>query len=306
MQSTESIISSSFEILRRRSFISHDQNQQQIIKDEFTIKSKVENLTNILLTSDDFLPNLIVYDEQKNQLPIISTNYVKKLLKEYQVKKGHEQYKDLLENQIKSINEGKSHLFWIKIPSTQSLKINQVKKIILVYTPKIQNKTPELLLIVKKTNYPFYLSLIKQRDYNLKPTKYFGYFNGQFQEKSKLDFVTQYDNSISTYIRIQPENKEQFVVQYSIKIKPILTLLTVGSVTVLSILAFIPILAVFQILPYYSENHVFYQKNLEIGMFVIGASFIIPTFTKRLDIQSTFLMLYIIPIVLGGLLFFAR
>ena len=69
------------EILRQRLFISHDQKKQQSITNEYTIKSKRDDLTNIIILQDIFLPNLLVRDNNGSILPVMTTSETLKLLK---------------------------------------------------------------------------------------------------------------------------------------------------------------------------------------------------------------------------------
>ena len=91
------------EVLRERLFISHDSSKQRQITAEYTIRSNRENLTNIIILSEDFLPNLMVRDEHNNIMSIMPNRYVKILLSNFIEKTGNE-LKEQLENILQKIN----------------------------------------------------------------------------------------------------------------------------------------------------------------------------------------------------------
>ena len=74
------------EVLRERLFISHDSDKQRQITAEYTIRSNKSKLTNIIILSDEFLPNLVVQDEKTNMMSVMPNKYVKLLLENFILK----------------------------------------------------------------------------------------------------------------------------------------------------------------------------------------------------------------------------
>ncbi len=98
-------VGSSMEIIRQRLFIDHDSKSQRQITVEYTIRSKLPELKNIMLNYKKFLPSLVIRDEKNSILPLMSSKDVE-ILYTYQIDQIDDgDQKIQLQNDLKDIKK---------------------------------------------------------------------------------------------------------------------------------------------------------------------------------------------------------
>ena len=97
------------EIMRQRLSITHDDQAQRQITEEFTIRSKTDELKSIFLHYVKFLPNLVIRDEKGSVLPLMSGRDTEMLYRNRIEKSSHSEKIDL-EKELKEIRDEKKHI----------------------------------------------------------------------------------------------------------------------------------------------------------------------------------------------------
>ena len=289
------------DIIRQRIYIEHDDKSQRKITIEYTIRSKKENMENIILHYKDYLPSLIIRDERNHVLPLMSSNDVKILFSNY-IKKTNGVTKDRLKKELDDINNNKKHLLWISLKG-RGMKLDEVRTITLTYLPKYKNiKKPYIKIRVNKQKYPLYYSLFSPVNFDFKKPKYIHLLNDQVVTKIESpEYVFSYNSYHSLSLRIKPDLNDLFFLIYSLKPEKSTKVITLFGSFVLSI---IPIL---YLLTFFIENYDFqkiHDKQIEIALFVIGASLILPKFQSDQKIRNKLVIYYLLPIILGLVMLF--
>ncbi len=287
------------EILRQRLFISHDSQAQRSITSEYTIRSKRDNLTNLIFISKNILPNLLVTDEKNNTLPIMPTKYVKQLLYSF-LEKSSKKDVQKLTHIIKQIDSGHLNLIWVKIPKITALTRNEVRTIILHYSPNYNMVGSTLRLNVKTQKYPSYYSLYAPEDYDFKQTSYALLENNGIATTAKRPkHVEQFRTYNASVFRISAKLDNDLAILYSFKPSSETTFSTKLGVGVLSLI-FCAVLLLH--ITEWVRIESIMSSQVSIALFMIGGSLVLPQLTTRDSIRRNQFKLYLIPIVLGMVL----
>ena len=293
-------IESMMEVLRQRLFISHDHKGQKNIVHEYTIRSKIDGLSNIIILSEKFLPNLLAHDEKGNTLSIMPSKYVNALLRMHiNEKQGYEKRK--LEAIMSKINNDQLHLIWLKLSKDTILQKNEFKTITLTYAPKIRDPNFIFKMKIKNLPFPLYYTLYTPEDFDFDKTRYIYIKDDDFVSNyTKPNFVEMFKTYNSNMIRIVSKKSFSFIIEYSFRPTGHSTIATIIGLVTLSFLAGILLVTKWIIFPHYSYHFDVLEKHVEIGLFVIGASLILPRLTSNDSIRIRYAKKYIIPILLGG------
>lgn len=288
------------DILRQRLFISHDSKSQRSITSEYTIRSRRDNLTNLIFISKNVLPNLIIHDDKDNVLPVMPTTSVKQLL-QFFLTQSNESQKEKLEFLMSEIDNGGLHLIWIKIPKHRSLQKNEVRSIILNYSPKYNNHQNSVLrLKIKKQKYPLYYTLFTPYEFDFKQTSYVILSKGQIKSSyDKPNNVEKIKTHNSDIFRITSKADTDFAILYSFRPSSEATFSTKFGVGVLiGLFSAVSLIRFFDLF----ENYTLIQNQTQIALFIIGGSLLLPQLTGNNFIRRAQIKYYLIPVVLGIIL----
>ena len=291
------------EIIRQRLFISHDQKKQQSIKNEYTIKSKIDDLTNIIIMQDKFLPNLVIHDNDGSVLPVMTTNDILQLL-EYSSTHESEEHQKITEHICTNIISNKLHVIWIKIPKNKSLSKDEIRIITLNYSPHHPDKLePMLRMKIKKQSHSFYYALFTPDEFDFDSTMYGSFKNNKMTYSQTLpDHVEKFKTFDSDLLRIPVDIEDDFEIKYSFKPKSASTApMHIGAIALLLLPS---IFLVLRYLVFWNDppDLDIFTKHVEIGLFVIGGSLILPQLTSNHSIRAKYKWYYLASIILGGIL----
>ena len=291
------------EILRQRLFISHDQKKQQSITSEYTIISKRRDLTNIIILQDKFLPNLVVRDNDGSILPVMTTNDTQQLLK-YFLKQESGEIQQKTRHIYDKIVSNELHVIWIKIPETKSLTENEIRIITLSYSPHQPDKLGSILKMkIKKQPYPLYYTLFTPDEFDFDKTRYGIIKNNQMNySQSQPDHVEKFKTHDSKLLRISSDIEDGFEIKYSFKPKSTsIAPIRIGAIALLSLPT---VFLVLRYLVFWNDppDLDIFAKHVEIGLFVIGGSLILPQLTSNPLIRTKYKWWYLTSIILGSLL----
>ena len=129
------------QVLRQRYFVNHNPDAKTPLIEEYTIiGNKEKGAENVILQSQDFLPNLTVYDSDGEELPVMPNNYTKILLKSW-IKLAETDEKGELKEILLKMKSGKLNLIWIKLSENKKIEKNESRVINLEYNAvKSKNK----------------------------------------------------------------------------------------------------------------------------------------------------------------------
>ena len=291
------------EIIRQRLFISHDQKKQQSIKNEYTIKSKIDDLTNIIIMQDEFLPNLVVHDNDGSVLPVMTTNDILRLLQHSSTHESEEHQK-IIEHICTNITLNKLHIIWIKIPKNRSLSKDEIRIITLNYSQHHPDKSePMLQMKIKKQPHSLYYTLFTPDEFDFDSTMYGSINNNKMVYSQTLpDHVEKFKTFDSNLLRIPEDIEDGFEIKYSFKPKPAsIVPMQIGAIALLLLPS---IFLVLRYLVFWNDppDLDIFAKHVEIGLFVIGGSLILPQLTSNHSIRAKYKWYYLTSIILGGIL----
>ena len=291
------------EIIRQRLSISHDQKKQQSIKNEYTIKSKRNDLTNIVIVLDKFLPNLVVHDNDGSVLPVMTTNDILQIL-QYSLTHESGERKKMIEDIYMNITLNKLHIIWIKIPKNRSLSKDEIRIITLNYSPHHPDKSESMLRMkIKKRSHSLYYTLFTPDEFDFDSTMYGSIKNNKMTYSQTLpDHVEKFKTFDSDLLRIPVDIEDDFEIKYSFKPKSAsIAPMHIGAIALLLLPS---IFLVLRYLVFWNDppDLDIFAKHVEVGLFVIGGSLILPQLTSNHSIRAKYKWHYLTSIILGGIL----
>lgn len=292
---------SSMEIIRQRLFIDHDSTNQRKIVVEYTIRSKLPKLKNIFLNYDKFLPSLLIQDGKNNILPLMASKDVE-ILYTYYVENSKGQEKLLLEKELEAIQSQKKHIIWISLKNNP-LPLDEITTFTLTYLPQTETvKNPEIFIKINKQNFPVYYSLFSPNSFNFEKPKFIILKDDGIEENDKPpNHVEVYNSYHSMSLRVRHEIDHDFGVIYSLTAMPASKILTkIGGL----FLCVFPIVYFIIVNYHISGFESFLLKKIEVGLFVIGASLVLPNIQSDHNVRSQLMIWYLLPIILGLLMVF--
>ena len=109
------------QILRERHFIEHDHQKQRKITEEHTIKSNIEELSNLFICSRDLMPNLIVLNNSGDILLVLASDYVIELLETF-CESGTKDERKYFKSLIAKMEFRELRIILVKIPNKIKLQ----------------------------------------------------------------------------------------------------------------------------------------------------------------------------------------
>ena len=294
------------EILRIRYFLEHNSEQITRVKSEFTIRCNREGepIDNIFLTFKSFLPNLNVIDAERTKYPIMTNNDTLNLLDI--IKEENSDSQDISQL-IQDIRNQKIFLIWIKIPPNKKLRPNEVRILYLNFENQkaINRKQNHIFLNVSSDlPFPVFWILKKPSDYNIVNQKYYMIENNRLTNKKSwaenANRIFYYNNTVhSSTILVKP-NQLNMLLSYSFTPKRSIIVLPIASVCLLIIFSATLIIAQYYTTccnfgnPKLAEDLL--KRKIELSLFVVSASLIIPRFISNVEIRHKYLWWYFAPI----------
>ena len=296
------------EILRIRHFLEHNHKQITNIDLELTIKSnrKDRGIDNIFLESNNFLPNLKVIDSEGIEYPIMRNKDTITLLEIMSEKEESENIASL----IQDIKNMKRFLIWIKIPPNKKLQPNEVRVIHMFYdTPKI-NKSSRHIFIDISSNLPFpiFWILKKPNDYNITKQNCYTVKDNKLTNKkswkdTKNDLFYYTHTTYTSTVFVRP-HQNNLILSYSFKPQAaIITIPASSMVLLVSFSLFLIIVQNFGACEKYGISSSLVEdlleRKIELSLFIISLSVIIPRFITNVEIRHSYFWLWFVPIALA-------
>ncbi len=296
------------EIIRIRNYLTHNHKQITKIKQEYTIRSNksLGFVDNVFLAFNGFLPNLKVNDSEGTEYPIMPNSDLRLLL-EAKLDDG-EDVKTLLDD----INAHKIFVIWIKIPPNKKLSANETRILYVNYeNKKIPGKLASnfvFLNVSADLSFPVFWIFEKPKDYDITSQYAYTIIDNKLKniESWKKSKSFHYDNTVeSSGIIVKPES-DNVVICYSFRPKPAIVALPAASILLLiSFSAFLILIQHMTAGGYEFPSHIkqLLDYKIELSIFVISSSFIIPRFVSNPEIRHNLFWLYFVPVLLT-LIFF--
>ena len=287
------------EILRQRITIDHDDGDQSRITEEYTIRALESDLDGIALISNKFLPNLQVRNNHNAILSLVPSKELELLYMQHLEENGLD--KQSVQKRLDIIKTGKRYLIWFILD--RPMNYGEIRTFTLTYMPQIQNpKSRDIFMRIKQKEYPVYYILSSPEGFQM---------NIKFMTVQDRRMVTRAhppDNvrmnrlHSSLMLRVDEGSEDDFGFMYSFRAAPTLTRLTRFGGLLLLVMPLVYFTAAYLDL---IGLEAFLERNIEVGLFVTGASLLLPTFQRDAGVRNSLMGWYMIPAVLGILMMFA-
>lgn len=302
------------QILRQRIFINHSSTAKTFITEEYTVRSLGNGVDNIFIEKDQFLPNLLIFDSDGEELPIIRNDFTLQLLENKKKTSQDEDEKNKYQEYIDNIKNKKVYMLWIKIPPNKKMIKNQLKIINLEYDAiKDRKPTKKIETVYKRSSLHSVFYIIKKPedyDFSNKPhisltdnnDKYSEFFNWNIKPGDPI-YVTETYNSLS--VTIIPDRTKSVYIAYSFSAnKNIISfpLLAVGLLSLASVLLLILNNCSYLNACGFLEIHsarVLFDKKVEFLVGVMAASVVLPGLIRNDFIRNTYKYFFLIPLVIA-------
>lgn len=127
------IFNDSTRVIRERILINHDSPEKREIIDEFTIYNKTtEDVDNIFLIKKGFMAGLRITDESNRELPLLSNESLKALIRPELNGKDPEK-NEQLKNLLEDIEKHRRFVLWIKLSKENAIHPKNFKIVKLTY-----------------------------------------------------------------------------------------------------------------------------------------------------------------------------
>ena len=286
------------EILRQRIIIHHDGGAQSRITEEYTVRSQHSELNAIVLVSDEFLPNLQVRDNYNTILSLVPGKELELLYAQHLKEAGLDSQS--VKERLDIIRKGKRHLIWFSLD--RAMKRGEIRTFTLTYMPQISNpKRRDIFMRIKRKQYPVYYMLSSPEGFDLSIKFMTVRDRRMITQTTPPDNVRMNHLHNSLMLRVGEEFEDDFGLVYSLRATPTSTRLTRFGGLLLLVM---PLAYFATTLLEVSGLEAFTERNIEVGLFVTGASLLLPTFQKDAGVRNTLMGWYMIPAILGILMLF--
>lgn len=300
------------EVLRIRYFLEHNSEQITRVKSEFTIKSnrKKDTVDNIFLTFGSFLPNLDVVDAEGTKYPIMTNKDTRTLLEIMREESPDSQH---ISRILEDFENRKTFIIWIKVPPNKKLQPNEVRILNLNFeSPKIGDSAQNHIFLNVSSNLPFpvFWILKKPKDFKIANQKYYVIEDNKLARKKswtdKANDIFYYSNTADSSSILVKANQADILISYSFK--PSQSIIALPTTSISLLVAFSISLIVAQ---HYTISNDYdspklvtdlLDRKIELSLFVVSASLVIPRFITNAVIRHRYLWLYFVPI--GLIVFF--
>ena len=313
------------EILRQRFFIDHSSKAKTFITEEYTIISHHDNVKNIILQFPNFLPNLKVYDGKGHEITVMPNSYTRALIESWAEENTSEQ--NTINHLIEQMNNHQVYIIWVKLNEEKALKNEETMILNFEYSaekdekkqndnPKERRKPRDLIIkiypslhsvfyIIKKPeDFDFYKRAIIWCDENHITHR----IDNWSSDKQDLLYVTE--TTDSTSLTTKPENPYRIWLNYSFIPKN--ETIAIPSIAAFLLAGFAIYLWVMQqcdldpLCVTTLDNNVksILSKKLELGIFIITSSLILPRLVNNMVIRHRLLIAIGVPILFSVLMMF--
>ena len=287
------------EILRERIFLAHDPRSQNDIVIEYTFRSKVSGLSNIFFIFDKILPNLLATDESGSKLSIMPTKYALSMLHKHSGDSDSE--RRTTKSVMQKIRDGDLHVLWLNTPNDRKIAMNEVRTISLRYSSRIRPALPRsrLHIIVKRMPHPSYYTLYKPQGFDFNFKKYVDFGSKKSKDGWPPEQVDEIDTSDSKLLVMRSRLERGFALVYSFG-----PTLQAKAASLLGLYLLSAVGAAVCFLKYASPylgvgQPSLLDKQVEIGIFLVAGSLILPRLTESDSIRSRYAYFYLIPAIIG-------
>ena len=300
------------EILRIRYFLEHNHKQITNIESELTIKSnkKDKDLDNIFLELNNFSSNLKVIDSEGTEYPIMRNKDTITLLEIMNEKEKSENIASL----IQDIKNMKRFVIWIKIPPNKKLQSNEIRVMHIFYdTTKINERSKHIFIYISSSlPFPIFWIFKKPNDYNITKQNCYTIKDKKLTNKKSWKDIKNdlfyYTNTTYTSTVFVRSHQTDLILSYSFKPQAaIITIPTASIVLLVSFSLFLIIVQNFGAGENYGISSSLVEdvleRRIELSLFIISLSIIIPRFIANVEIRHSYFWLWFVPIALAIVFF---
>ncbi len=233
----------------------------------------------------------------------MATKDAKKLILHF-INTDSGEIREKLETLHSKIDLEKLHMIWIKIPKNKALNKNEIRTFTLNYSPHHTKHSKSVLkMTIKKQPYPLYCTLFTPNEFDFAQTKY-GTIEGNEVEQShqQPSYVQKFKTYNSTLFRITSGHENSFEISYSFK--PASTSAAPTKFGLYTLIVISSLILIFKYGIYLGNppDTGIFAKQIEMGLFIIGGSLLLPQLTSNQSIRARYVIRYLIPVVMGILI----
>ncbi len=245
----------------------------------------------------------MVQDDDGSLLPVMTTRDVRRLIKHF-AKNDNDKTQEKLEDLDSRIGSGQLHVVWIKLPDSKAMRNNEVRTIRLTYSPH-QARLPNSVLKIgiKKQPYPLYYTLFTPAEFDFARTQYSTIKDDKMEQgHASPRHVQKFKTNNSVQFRIPSETEKGLEISYSFKPKTASVATMKMVLAVLTAMSFAVAMLKYVVFLGEPPDTGIFAKQVEIGLFVIGGSLLLPQLIGNQSIRARYTWWYLIPIGLGILI----
>ena len=163
-------------------------------------------------------------------------------------------------------------------------------------------KNPEIFIKVNTQNFPVYYSLFSPNSFNFEKPNFTILKNDKVETRdSPPEHIEVYNSYHSMSLRVRNEIDYDFGLTYSLTATSTSKILTKIGAVFLCIMPLVYFLVIDQNI---SGFELFLQRKIDIGLFVFGASLVLPNIQTDHEVRKKLILWYLLPIILGLLMVF--
>lgn len=288
-------------MLKQRLSVSHEPDRRTSVEFECTIRSAVDGQRNVIFLLDEKFSNLKVVDGAGVNMPVMPDEFAKNLILDYM--HDSDVWRSVLRDMKSEIDAKNLHPVWIQIPQDRAMKKDESRVFTITYLPPVADPRPELITWIRQKEYPLYYTLFSPPGFRFGKERYY------LNDGNKIMLISgtpKQIQKITAHNSIEFRQVSEFnglmEVRYSFSPTPVAATPTkIGLVTLTSIAGTTLASWVLSLLiP--SIDSTMFSRGIEIGLFTIGGSLILPQLASNSYVRARYARMYWIPISLGAAL----
>jgi len=305
--------------MRQRIFMDHSSKAKTFINEEFTIRALDKDISNFMVDTDGFRPNLHVYDSDGEELPIVKTKFLIGLYRRRLSQSSDTKVIEDTQKIIRQLENKEKHIIWVKFPENKKMKLHEIRVINFEYDAIKERKPGKT--ITTEYNRQLCHSVIyvirKPEDYEFSSRPHITFETNGEEPQTFRDWDVNRDSPIdihetfsSTAIDIDTAQIKSLIISYSFTpSKNIISFPIIGA-CLLSIMALL-ILVINNCDPndcFFAEDIVSSVTTSQIQFLVgiIAASIVIPGLIRNDYIRNSYKYLFMIPVAISIVALFLK
>lgn len=296
------------QILRQRFFIDHTANAKTLITEEYTFESNHNRVSNIILQFPKFLPNLSVFDQSGEELPVMTNLYTQALLESW-IEDSVSPTREELQHCLDQMISRQIYILWIKLPADKELMSGDNLILNFEYGAERENrKSKDLTLKLFPSSHNVFYIIKKPDDFEfdkrtirwIDENNESHFVNSWHRHRQNILYYTETNDSVS--LTSKADSNNQITLNYSFRPKleivalPVIAILLLTGVSVL--LWTLQWCTSIDSCTLQKNSKELFDRRFELGVFIITSSLVLPRLVSNNTIRFRMLFAISLPIVI--------